>query len=286
MHFADYKTILSPKNGMNIYRGCTHGCIYCDSRSKCYQMKHDFEDIEIKRNAGEILENQLKKRRKPVMISTGAMTDPYIHLEEKFQYMRQCLEVIYRQGFGVTILTKSDRILRDLDILEKINYKTKCVVQMTLTTFDENLCRQLEPNVSTTLERVSALKVFRVANIPTVVWLGPFLPFINDCEKNFKGILDYCVDAGVKGVICFGIGMTLREGSREYFYEKLDQHFPGMREKYIRVFGNRYEIGSPNYEKLMKMLKDTCKKHGILLQGETFAYMSKFESQFGQLSLF
>jgi len=286
MHYADYKTILSPKNGMNIYRGCTHGCIYCDSRSKCYQMKHDFEDIEIKRNAPEILENQLKKRRKKVMISTGSMTDPYIHLEERFQYMRQCLEVIEGQRFGVTILTKSDRILRDLDILEKINYRTKCVVQMTLTTFDEDLCRQLEPNVSTTAERVAALQVFRDAKIPTVVWLGPFLPYINDGEENFKGILDYCDRAGVKGIICFGIGMTLREGSRDYFYEKLDQLFPGMKTKYMRKFGNSYECGSPNYQKLTKILKETCKKNSILLHEEAFAYMAKFESKFGQMSLF
>jgi len=249
-------------------------------------MKHDFEDIEIKRNAPEILENQLKKRKKPAMISTGAMTDPYIHLEEKFQYMRQCLEVIEKYGFGITPLTKSNRILRDLDILEKINYKTKCVVQMTLTTFDENLCRLLEPNVSTTSERVSALKVFRDAGVPTVVWLGPFLPFINDSEENFKGILDYCLEADVKGIICFGIGMTLREGNREYFYEKLDQHFPGMKEKYIRKFGNQYECGSPNYQMLSKKLNETCKKHGILFQGEAFAYMAEFQSKFGQMSLF
>ena len=211
MHFADYKTILSPKNGMNIYRGCTHGCIYCDSRSNCYQMNHDFEDIEIKRNAPEILEGQLRKRRKPAMISTGAMTDPYIHLESKFQYMRQCLEVIEKHGFGVTILTKSDRILRDLDLLKKINHKTKCVVQMTLTTFDENLCRILEPNVSTTTERASALEILHQEGIPTVVWLGPFLPFINDSEENLQGLLNYCINASVKGIICFGIGMTLRE---------------------------------------------------------------------------
>ena len=286
MHYADYKTILSPKNGMNIYRGCTHGCIYCDSRSACYQMKHDFEDIEIKRNAPEILEQQLRKRRKKAMISTGAMTDPYIHLEEKLGYMRQCLEVTHRQGFGITLLTKSDRVLRDIDILKKIHSKTKCVVQMTLTTFDENLCRQLEPNVSTTSERVAALEAFRDAGIPTVVWLGPFLPFINDTEENLRGLLDYCISAGVKGVICFGMGMTLREGNREYFYDKLDEEFPGMKERYMRRFGNRYECGSPNYKKLTKMLKDTCKAHGILLHGEAFAYMAEFESKFGQMSLF
>lgn len=286
MHVADYKTILSPKNGMNIYRGCTHGCIYCDSRSHCYQMKHAFEDIEVKRHAPKILDEQLKKRRKPAMISTGAMTDPYIHLEAELGYMRQCLEVIERHGFGVTILTKSDRILRDLDVLVRINHKTKCVVQMTLTTFDEGLCQLLEPHVATTSKRIHALKTLQEAGIPTVVWLGPFLPFINDDEENLRGLLDYCVAVGVTGIICFGFGMTLREGNREYFYEQLDVHFPGMKEKYIRKFGNRYACSSPNYKKLSKMLKDTCKKHGILLHEEAFAYMSEFESKFGQMSLF
>jgi len=286
MHFADYKTILSPKNGMNIYRGCTHGCIYCDSRSKCYQMAHDFEDIEIKRNAPEILEEQLKRRRKQGMISTGAMTDPYIHLEEKIGYMRKCLEVIERQGFGVMILTKSDRVLRDLDLLKEINAKTKCVVQMTLTTFDEARCLILEPHVSTTAKRVKALKILRDEGIPTVVWLGPFLPFINDSEKNIQSILQYCLEAGVKGIICFGIGMTLREGNREYFYEKLDQHFPGLKEQYIRNFGNSYHIPSPNYQKKLKMVRDFCKKHDILYHDEAFAYMGKFESKYGQMTLF
>jgi len=286
MHFADYKTILSPKNGMNIYRGCTHGCIYCDSRSNCYQMDHDFEDIEIKRNAPEVLEAQLKKRRKKAMIATGAMTDPYIHLELEYQYTRQCLEVILKHGFGVSILTKSDRVLRDLDILQKINAKTKCVVQMTLTTFDENQCRLLEPGVSTTFERFQALKTLRDAGIPTVVWLGPTLPFINDSEENLQGLLDYCLEAGVKGIICFGFGMTLREGNREYFYEKLDQDFPGMKETYIRKFGNRYSCSSPNHTKLMNKLRYFCKKHGILYHQEAFVYMSKFESKYGQMSLF
>jgi len=286
MHYADYKTILSPKNGMNIYRGCTHGCIYCDSRSKCYQMTHDFEDIEIKRNAPEILEEQLKRRRKKAMISTGAMTDPYIHLETKLEYTRKCLEVIEKHGFGITLLTKSDRVLRDLDLLKRIHAKTKCVVQMTLTTADEDLCKILEPHVSTTRERVEALKILRDAGIPTVVWLGPFLPFINDGINNLEVILKYCIEADVKGIICFGMGMTLREGNREYFYEKLDEHFPGMKERYIRKYGTKYEIGSPNYLHLTRLLKKTCTQYGILLHWEVFAYMSEFESKVGQMSLF
>ncbi|NLO41007.1 MAG: radical SAM protein, partial [Ruminiclostridium sp.] len=179
MHYAEYKTILSPQNGMNLYRGCSHGCIYCDSRSVCYQIKHDFEDIEVKQNAVVILEEQLKRKRQPCMISTGAMSDPYIPLEQELQLTRQCIELIERYGFGLAIQTKSARILRDMDLLTAINKKTKCVVQMTLTTYDETLCRILEPNVSTTAERFAVLETFRDAGTPAVVWLSPILPFIN-----------------------------------------------------------------------------------------------------------
>ena len=286
MHYADYKTILSPKNGMNVYRGCTHGCIYCDSRSTCYQMDHVFEDIEIKRDAPEILAVQLRKRRQPVMIFTGAMSDPYIHLESEVEYTRKCLEVIYQAGFGVNILTKSDRILRDLDILKKINNKTKAVVQMTLTTKDEDLCKVVEPNVSTTAARVAALKAFRDAGIPTVVWLGPFLPFINDSTENIQGVLDLCLAAGVKGIICFGVGMTLREGNREYYYEKLDEHFPGTKQKYIETFGNSYNIPAYRAQEKLNLIRQFCKEHGILFHGAAFAYMAEFETDYGQMSLF
>jgi DNA repair photolyase len=217
LHYAEYKTILSPKNGMNLYRGCTHGCIYCDARSACYQMKHDFEDIEVKQNAAAILEAQLLKKRRPCMIGTGAMCDPYIHLEEELRLTRQCVELIERHGFGLAIQTKSARILRDLDLLKSINARAKCVVQMTLTTCDEALCRIVEPNVSTTAERFAALEIFRDAGIPTVVWISPILPFINDSEENLRGIMDYCIRAKVKGIICFGFGTTLREGRPRIF---------------------------------------------------------------------
>ena len=286
MHYADYKTVLSQKNGMNIFRGCTHGCIYCDSRSDCYQMEHDFEDVRIKRNAPEILEEQLKRRRTKAMISTGAMTDPYIHIETKIEYTRKCLEVIEKHGFGVSLQTKSNRVLRDLDLLKQINAKTKAVVEMTLTTHDEQLCKVLEPRVSTTRERVEALKILKENGIPTVVWLGPFLPFINDTTDNLKGLLNDCLEAGVKGIICFGFSMTLREGNREYFYEKLDEHFPNMKERYIRNFGNQYELLSSNHLEMDRILKQFCKNHNILLHGEAFEYLKKFESKVGQMSLF
>lgn len=287
MHYADYKTILSPQNGMNIYRGCTHGCIYCDSRSACYQMKHDFEDIEVKRNAPAILEEQLKRKRKPCMIGTGAMCDPYMHIEEELQITRRCLELIDKYGFGLAIQTKSARILRDMDILKSINAKTKCVVQMTLTTYDEDLCRIIEPDVSTTAERVAVLETMRDEGSPTVVWLSPILPFINDTEENLYGILDYCVRAKVRGIICFGFGTTMREGDREYFYKKLDEHFPGMKQQYIKAFGNAYECHSPNNVRLTEIFKEECRRYDILYRpDDVFAYMHKFETKERQLSLF
>lgn len=280
MHETKVKGILSAQNGINIYRGCTHGCIYCDSRSRCYQMQHDFEDIEVKLNAPEVLEEALRKKRKKCMIGTGAMSDPYIHLEESLRNTRKCIELIHDYGFGLAIQTKSARILRDLDLLKKINEKTKCVVQMTLTTFDEALCKVIEPNVSTTRERFEVLKIMRDNGIPTMVWLSPILPFINDTEDNIRGILDYCIEAKVHGIICFGMGLTLREGNREYFYKKLDEHFPGMKDQYIKKYNYAYQIPSPNNERLMRIVKSTCKSHGILLDTkECFNYLHEFEEK-------
>lgn len=289
MHFINVKGILSVNNGMNIYRGCTHGCIYCDSRSKCYQMNHLFEDIEVKSNAPELLEKALRSKRKKCMTATGAMTDPYIHLEEKLEYTRKCLKIIEKYGFGVCIHTKSSRILRDLDILKSINKKAKCVVQMTLTTFDEKLCGVIEPNVSTTKKRFEALEVFRDNGIPTVVWLDPILPYINDNEKNIRGILSYCIKAKVKGIICMGMGLTLREGNREYFYENLDKNFPGLKQKYIEKYGNSYEILSDNNILLMNILRRECVKNNIMYNVEQiFEYMHQFpnEKDFEQLKFY
>lgn len=288
MHFVKAKGILSSKNGMNLYRGCSHGCIYCDSRSKCYHMEHDFEDIEVKENAVELLESTLIHKRKKCMIGTGSMTDPYISLEMKIRNVRKALSLIYKYGFGFTVITKSDRILRDLDLLQKINEKTKCVVQMTLTTYNEDLCRKIEPNVSTTSERFEALKKLHDIGIPTVVWLTPILPFINDTEDNISGILDMCIQAKVYGIICFGMGLTLREGNREYFYEQLDKLFPQLKEKYIQAYGNQYMINSPNNNSLMKLFHQKCSENGIINNNEQiFRYMQTFEEKqsIKQLSL-
>ncbi|MDH6367927.1 MULTISPECIES: radical SAM protein [unclassified Breznakia] len=289
MHKVKVKGILSARNGMNLYRGCSHGCIYCDSRSKCYHIDHDFEDIEVKENGIELLEQKLKSKRKKGMIGTGSMSDPYIPIEMHFQYVRKAMQLAYDYGFGFTMITKSNRVLRDLDLLQKLHQKTRAVVQMTLTTYDEAICKIVEPNVSTTKERVEALYTLRDAGIPTVVWLGPILPFINDSKKNLIGILDYCIKAKVKGIVCFEMGMTLREGNREYYYEKLDAYFPGMKERYIRTYGNNYEVRSPNHKELMQLFKQTCKAHGILYDlHEVFGFVNQFDvaPEVEQLSLF
>lgn len=280
MHFVKAKGILSAKNGMNLYRDCSHGCIYCDSRSKCYHMEHAFEDIEVKENAIDLLEYAIIHKRKKCMIGTGSMTDPYIPLEMEIGNVRKALHLIYEHGFGFTVITKSNRILRDLDLLQKINEKSKCVVQMTLTTCNEDLCKKIEPNVSTTRERFEVLKKLRNAGIPTVVWLTPILPFINDTEDNISGILDMCIEAKVYGVICFGMGLTLREGNREYFYEQLDRLFPELKEKYIRTYGNQYMIESGNSKNLMRLFHRKCEENGILHdQEQIFNYLHFFEEK-------
>lgn len=288
MHEVTAKGILSAQNGMNIYRGCTHGCIYCDSRSDCYQMHHDFEDIEVKANAPALLEEALQKKRKKCMVRTGAMCDPYIHLEETLQYTRRCLEVIDKYGFGLSIQTKSNRILRDLDLLKSINRKSKCVVEITLTTFDEGLCKIIEPNVSTTRERFEVLKTMRDCGIPTIVWLAPALPFLNDTRENLLGLLHYCAEAKVYGVICYGIGMTLRVGNREYYYKKLDEHFPGLKYKYMKMYGDSYIVTSPKHKELYALASSFCRENGIVFNAERcFDYIREYteKPEFEQLSL-
>ena len=289
MHLKKVKGILSSSNGMNLYRGCTHGCIYCDSRSKCYHMENAFEDDEVKENAIVLLENALKRKQLKCMLSTGSMTDPYLPLEDEFGSVRKALSLAYKYGFGFTLNTKSNLVLKDLDLLKAINDKTKCVVQMKLTTYDEVLCKKIEPNVSTTKERVEVLKMLHDAGIPTVVWLCPILPFINDTEENIKGILNYCIEAKVYGVICFGMGLTLREGNREYFYSQLDQSFPYMKDKYIQTYGMQYQINSPNNTTLMKLFHQLCEDNGIVHDNKIiFEYLSEFEEKNRsiQLSLF
>jgi DNA repair photolyase len=290
MHFVDAKGILTGGKGhygMNIYRGCTHGCIYCDSRSRCYQFTHAFEDVEVKQNAPALLDRALKAKRQKCMIGTGSMSDPYMHCEETLGLTRRCLEIILNNGFGAAIQTKSDRILRDIDLLDEINRSARCVVQMTLTTYDDGLCALLEPNVCNTRRRIEVLEALRERGIPTVVWLTPILPWINDTEENITAILNECARVGVKGVIDFGMGLTLRDGDREYYYAALDRHFPGLKARYIRQYGNAYELPSPNAKALQGVFKRICEANGMLsTPEECFRFIHEFPAKHVQMSMF
>ena len=211
------------------------------------------------------------------MIGTGSMSDPYMHCETDLRLTRKCLEVIHKYGFGVAVQTKSDRILEDINLLDAINKDAKCVVQMTLTTYDDDLCKILEPNVCNTKRRIEVLEEMQKRGIPTVVWLTPILPFINDTEENITSILNECVRVGVKGIICFDMGLTLREGDREYFYAALDKHFPGLKDRYIKKYGYRYQVTSPHNQRLWLYLKELCERNNIMLGIDSvFKWMEEF----------
>lgn len=286
MHYKKYQHLLSNNNGLNIYRGCTHGCIYCDSRSKCYQLNHSFTDIEVKADALSILEEELRKKRKKVMISTGSMSDPYMPIEKDLQLTRGMLKLILKYQMGIHLQTKSTLLLRDLDLLKEINFYSKVVISVTLTTYDERLCKIIEPNVSTTKERFAMLKILNENGIETGVWLSPILPFINDNIDNLKGILDYCLAAKVKYIICFGMGLTLREGNREYYYEQLERYFPGLKAKYEYYYQQNYQVNSFNHFRLMNYFTEFCKEHQIMYNiDEIFAYLHTYESH-NQRNLF
>jgi DNA repair photolyase len=286
MHFSEAKTLLSKYNGMNIYRGCTHGCIYCDSRSDCYQFTHDFEDIEVKSNAPALLEQILRSKRSRFMISTGSMSDPYQPAEKDLNMTRACLEVIEKYGFGASVITKSDLVMRDLDLFQRINEKSKAVLQMTLTIADEELSRKIEPGVCTSKRRYEVLKAFQQKGIPSVVWMTPLLPWLSDTRQNMEQILAWCFDAGVKGIICFGAGLTLRSGNREYYYRNLDRLFPGLSEKYRRTYGNSYEVSSRHSADLMAYFHESCQARGVLhTPQECFGWIAEMPQRYEQVSL-
>lgn len=290
MHFVEAKGILTGTGdycGMNIYRGCTHGCIYCDSRSRCYRFDHPFEDVAVKRNAPALLEQALRAKKRRCVIGTGSMSDPYMPCEASLGLTRSCLEIIHRYGFGASVQTKSDLVLRDIDLLEAIHRSAKCVVQMTLTTYDDGLCRILEPGVCNTKRRIEVLAALRERGIPTVVWLTPILPYLNDTEENVLAILEECARVGVRGVIDFGMGMTLRDGDREYYYAALDRHFPGLKERYIREYENAYQLPSPRAGALRALFLKFCRAHGLLASPEAcFRFIGELPEPCPQTSLF
>jgi DNA repair photolyase len=294
MNFVPAKTIISnymPSNNwfgnnynMNIYKGCSHGCIYCDSRSDCYHVDH-FDEVRAKENALLIIERELKSRRRTGVIGTGAMSDPYNPLEKEYQLTRGALELINRYGYGVSIATKSDLIVRDIDLLKSIASHSPVLVKITITTADDLLCKTIEPNVALSSGRFKGIKKLSDGGIFTGILLMPVLPFIEDHEENIRSIVQLGSEQGAR-FIYPAFGVTLRQNQREWFYEQLVKHFPTMKEKYITQFGNAYECRSPKSKELWRIFKKECDERGILYKMESIinAYKKGYESK--QLSLF
>ena len=263
MRFIEAKSMIQSNHNFNLIKGCTHGCIYCDSRSECYQIKA-FENVAIKKDALLIMENELQRKRQKALLSTGGMSDPYVHLESRLLLMQNTLKLIYKYGFGISVLTKSTMILRDLALYEKINERYKSVVQLTITTTDDKLAKIIEPHVSLPSERLKALKIFAASGIITGIWMTPILPYINDTEVNIKNIVKKAAEHDVKFIVSFGMGTTMRKGSREYFYKELDKSFPGLKQKYMNTYGDRYICDSPKATPLQKVFEASCETYGLL----------------------
>jgi DNA repair photolyase len=259
-HLPQPDTWFGLKYSMNLYRGCLHQCIYCDSRSVCYQIGN-FADIQVKTNAVELLRDELSRKRIKGTIGTGSMNDPYMPIEEKRRLTRRALEVIAEQRFPVHILTKSNLVLRDIDILQHIR-QVYAAVSFTITTSDDRLGKKLEPGASLVSERLRAMKAFAEEGIYTGAIMMPILPFLEDDEENITQIVKLAHEHGARYIIP-AFGMTLRTGSRDYYYEKLDRLFPGVREKYERKFGLQYHCTANNADKLDRLFRNLCIEYGI-----------------------
>lgn len=294
MDYINAKTIISGycessawfgnNYNMNIYKGCCHGCIYCDSRSECYRIDN-FDVVRAKKDAIALINRELKSKKRTGVIGTGAMSDPYNPFEREYKLTRNALEFINSNGFGVSIITKSDLIKRDIDILKKIKSHSPVLVKITITTCDDELSKKIEPNVSVSSKRFAAIKKLSENDIFAGILLMPVLPFIEDNEENIKGIVRLAYESKAK-FIYPAFGVTLRQNQREWYYKKLDEKFPGIKQKYINEFGNKYECHSPKAKILWELLKKECEKCGILYKMNDIihAYKNGYESN--QLSLF
>ena len=295
MEFIKAKTILSKvKYGnewygidynMNLYRVCSHGCIYCDSRSNCYHIEN-FDLVRGKENALYILEQELSKKRKKGIIGIGSMSDTYNPLEKEYEQTRGALKLISKYGFGVSIDTKSDLILRDIDLLKEINSKNNVIIKFTITTPNDELSKIIEPNVCISSKRLQAIKILSDNGIFTGIMMNPMLPFITDKEEDIRYLVKLAYQNGAKFIHTY-MGMTLRENQREYYFYKLDQHFIGIKEKYIKYYGDKYNCIVPNYKRLYKVFTDECIKYGILYDMKDIikAYKKEIKSN-EQITLF
>lgn len=294
MEFIPAKTVLSgyKENSswfgsnytMNIYKGCNHGCIYCDSRSECYRVEN-FDEVRAKENALSLIERELKSKRKKGVVATGAMSDPYNPFEKKYRLTRGALESINQQGFGTAISTKSDLVVRDIDLLKEIGKHSPVLVKLTITTADDRLCRKIEPHVALSSQRLKAIEKLSSEGIYTGILLMPVLPFLEDTEDNISQIIDRAYQAGAKFIYPF-FGVTLRQNQRAWYYKQLDQLFPFIKEKYIENYGNAYQCPSLKTKELWRLFQAQCDHYGILYKMSDIIAGYKGSKQVQQLSLF
>lgn len=282
--YADHNNWFGNNYNMNIYKGCCHGCIYCDSRSECYRVEN-FDEVRAKENALALLKHELSKKRKTGVIGTGAMSDPYNPLEREYKLTRSALDLIDTYHFGVSIATKSELVVRDVDVLTAIQRHSPVLIKLTITTADDALCKKIEPYAAVSSRRFSVIKELSKQGLFTGILLMPVLPFLEDNESNIGEIIRLAYENGAK-FIYPAFGVTLRENQREWYFEKLEEHFPGLKTKYIKQFGSAYECRSPKTQELWQLFQTRCDKLGILynmqdiIQGYKKGYNDK------QLTLF
>lgn len=270
---------------MNLYRGCHHGCIYCDSRSECYQ-NHEFDVVKVKENALNILKQEFMKKRQKGVVGIGAMSDSYNRFEEKEEITRGALKLIRDYRFGVSLETKSDLVIRDIDLFLDIQKYNDVIVKMTITTYDDELSKIIEPNVCVSSKRFLAIQKLSEAGLFTGILFHPVLPFITDTEENVVEMVKLAHLHGAKFIHCY-FGVTLRDRQRDYYFQKLDEHFPGLKEKYIKHYGMKYSCRSQNYKRLQYIFQRECKKYGLLYNMKDIIQAYKTHQQrIEQLTLF
>lgn len=290
MNTIPAKTIITRKKdsswfgtdyNMNIYKGCCHGCIYCDSRSDCYCIE-DFDTVQAKENALDIIREELRKKTKTGVVATGSMSDPYNPFEMAHELTRQSLELIDNYHFGVSIATKSDLIIRDIDILKRIKEHSPVICKITVTAYDDALSQKIEPTVCVSSKRLEAVHKLSEAGIFTGILMMPILPFLTDSPENILGIVRSAHENGAKFIYPL-FGLTLRTGQREWFYQKLEELFPGqsLKQSYIKRYGASYECHSPREKELWQIFTIECNRLGILYKMEDIitAYKSGYDYQ-------
>lgn len=271
-HVKQPDTWFGLKYNMNLYRGCQHQCIYCDSRSDCYRIE-DFAKIQVKVNALELLDDVLPRKRMLGTIGFGAMNDLYMPEEKEYRLARGALEIIAHHGFPVHILTKSDLVIRDIDLLGEIN-KVYAAVSFTITTADDELAKKIEPGAPLPSARYKAMRELAEAGVLTGVTMMPILPFLEDNPDNIRNILVMAKEHGASYIIP-AFGVSLRPGSRDYFYQKLDLLFPGIKEKYIKEYGDSYQCSTPNWQVLKSVFEEETERLDLLSRIPVFESLKR-----------